>query len=63
MSTDRTDESLKFTLPYQLTHNIHRRVPDLLKAEKKENSQEGKIIVITGGGTGIGAVSRLHSCC
>jgi len=44
------------TLPFQLTQKIHRSVPDMLRPEKEENSQKGKIIVITGGGTGIGAV-------
>jgi hypothetical protein len=57
MSTDRSDPSLGFTLPFQLTKKIHRKVPDMLQAERKENSQQGKIVVITGGGTGIGAVS------
>lgn len=32
-------------------------MPDLLSPEKKENSQKGKIVVITGGGTGIGAAA------
>ena len=56
MITDRSDPSLEFTLPYQLTKKIHRKIPDALLAEKDENSQRGKIIVITGGGTGIGEV-------
>jgi hypothetical protein len=56
MSTDRSDPSLGFTLPFQLTKKIHRKVPDILQPERAENSQRGKIVVITGGGTGIGAV-------
>jgi len=57
MSTDRSDPLLAYTLPFQLTKKIHRKVPDLLSPEKKENSQKGKIVVITGGGTGIGAAA------
>jgi len=56
MSTDRSDPSLGFTLPFQLTKRTHRKVPDILQPERAENSQRGKIVVITGGGTGIGAV-------
>lgn len=59
MSTDRTDPNLAFTLPFQLTKTIHRKVQDELQPEKEENraTANGKIVVITGGGTGIGAVS------
>jgi hypothetical protein len=56
MSTDRSDPSLAWTIPFQLTKKIHRKVPDILLPEREENSQKGKIVVITGGGTGIGAV-------
>jgi hypothetical protein len=59
MSTDRSDPSLGYTLPFQLTKKIHRKVPDILQPEREENSQSGKIVVITGGGTGIGAVRYL----
>lgn len=69
MSTDRTDPSLEFTLPFQITKKIHRDVPPELSPELPENSAKGKIIVITGGGSGIGAVSsffalnpRSHQC-
>ena len=58
MSTDRSDPSLAYTIPYQLTKKIHRNVPEGLLPEKDENSQKGKIIVITGGATGIGEVRR-----
>ena len=51
------EPSLEYTIPFQLTKKLHRKVPDLLSPFKSENSQKGKIIVITGGGTGIGAVS------
>lgn len=60
MSTDRTDPSLGYTLPFQLTKKIHRKVPDVLSPEREENLQRGKIVVITGGGTGIGAVRLGH---
>lgn len=55
MSTDRSDPALAYTLPFQLTKKIHRKVPAELLPEDKKNAQPGKIIVITGGGTGIGA--------
>lgn len=57
MSTDRSDPSLGYTLPFQLTKKIHRKVPAQLSPELEENFQRGKIVVITGGGTGIGAVA------
>lgn len=57
MSTDRADPSLTYTLPYQITAKIHRDVPPELSPENPNSSAKGKIIVITGGGTGIGAVS------
>ena len=56
------DNSLKMTMPFQLTKKIHRSVPEYLQPEKPENSQKGKIIVITGGGSGIGAVSNDEAC-
>lgn len=58
MTTDRSDPSLAYTLPFQLTQTIHRAVPDILQPEKDENKQRDKIIVITGGGRGIGAVRK-----
>jgi hypothetical protein len=57
MSLDRSDPSLTYTLPFQLTKKIHRTVPDNLQPENKNLHAGGKIVVITGGGTGIGAVS------
>jgi hypothetical protein len=59
MTTDRSDPTLAYTLPFQLTKKIHRKVPDFLQPEREENNQKGKIVVITGGGSGIGAVSGL----
>lgn len=64
MSTDRNDPSLDYTLPFQLTKKIHRKFPDILHPERAENSQHGKIVVIRGGGTGIGAVRYpSHEAC
>lgn len=60
MTTDRSDPSLAHTLPFQITKKIWREVPPELSPELPENSAKGKIIVITGGGSGIGAVSFLH---
>ena len=50
------DNSLAYTMPFQLTKKINRDVYDYLSPENKENQQNGKIILVTGGGSGIGAV-------
>ncbi|KAK4947887.1 hypothetical protein LTR10_013395 [Elasticomyces elasticus] len=47
------DQSLDFTLPVQLTKKIYRDPYDYILPEN--NPQAGKIILITGGGSGIGA--------
>lgn len=62
MTTDRTDPTLAYTLPFQLTPTIHRKVSDILQPEREENKAvaQCKIVVITGGGTGIGAVSKVE---
>ncbi|KAK5194055.1 hypothetical protein LTR47_005354 [Exophiala xenobiotica] len=52
--SDTTDPSLAFTLPVQLTKTIHRQPYPFILPEN--NRQDGKIVLITGGGTGIGAV-------
>lgn len=60
----------KFTRPFQLTQTIHRDPYFDISADNPANSKKGQIIVITGGGTGIGAVSftpffleKLNFCC
>lgn len=64
MSVDREEPTLAYTLPFQLTQKIHRQVQEELSPEREENraTAQGKVVVITGGGTGIGAVSlkRMH---
>ena len=57
MSFDRSDPALAYTLPFQLTKKIDRTVPDNLRPESPDLDASGKIVVITGGGSGIGAVS------
>ena len=60
MSYDGSDPALAYTLPFQLTKKIHRTVPDNLHPETPDLNASGKIVVITGGGSGIGAVSILY---
>jgi hypothetical protein len=48
-----------FTKPYQLTKTIRRSPYPAISPENPSNSQTGKLIVITGGGTGLGAASSL----
>lgn len=56
------EESLEYTIPFQLTKTIRRDPYPAISYDKKELSAAGKIIVITGAGTGIGAVSYLLRC-
>lgn len=53
-------KSLEYTIPFQLTKTIRRDPYGAIAPENKENSAVGKIILITGGGTGIGAVGSSH---
>ena len=50
-------KSLEYTIPFQLTKKIRRDPYEAVSPDNKELSATGKIIIITGGGTGIGAVS------
>ena len=52
-------DSLAYTKPFQLTKTIHRDPYDALSPSKPENSAAGKIIIITGGGTGVGAAAAM----
>lgn len=47
----------QFTKPFLITKAFHRDPYPALSPEKPENSQKGKIIIITGGGAGIGAAA------
>jgi hypothetical protein len=51
----------QFTTPFAITKTVHRDPYPAISPEKPENSQAGKIIIITGGGSGIGAVCLLLS--
>src|SRR3954465_10296854 len=50
-----------YSRPKCLTKTMHRDPYPAISPEAPENSQSGKIILITGGGSGIGAVSTLPS--
>jgi hypothetical protein len=49
-------DPLEYTTPFQLTKTIRRDPYAALSPTKPSNSAQGKIVVITGGGTGLGAV-------
>ena len=49
-------DDLYYTHPFQITKQIRRDVYEYISPSNASNKQAGKIIVITGGGTGIGAV-------
>lgn len=51
------DETLDYTIPFQLTKTIRRDPYDAISPTNPELSAAGKVIIITGGGTGLGAVS------
>ncbi len=46
----------QYTGPFLLTRTGHRDPYPAISPENPRNSQAGKIIIITGGGSGIGAV-------
>jgi hypothetical protein len=49
----------QFTTPFAITKVVHRDPYPAISPERPENSQSGKVIIITGSGSGIGAVSFL----
>jgi hypothetical protein len=50
-----------YTTPFLVTKTGHRDPYPAILPSKLENSQQGKLIIITGGSAGIGAVSsRAH---
>ena len=51
------DPSLTYTLPFQLTKTIHRSVYDYISPANPTNAQPNKIVLVTGGGSGIGAAA------
>ena len=57
MSAQNADESLTYTLPFQLTKTIRRKVYDDISPANPANAQDGKIVLITGGGSGLGAAA------
>jgi len=46
-----------YTTPFLVTKTSHRDPYNAISPSKPENSQEGKLIIITGGGAGIGAAA------
>ncbi|ORY59302.1 uncharacterized protein BCR38DRAFT_351965 [Pseudomassariella vexata] len=46
-----------FTKPFNLTPKFHRDLYPFISPENPQNSQEGKIVVVIGGGDGIGAAA------
>ena len=48
-----------YTKPFLLTKTCHRSPYPAISPELAQNSQKGKIVIITGGGSGIGAVSEV----
>ncbi|KAJ5198268.1 short chain dehydrogenase-like protein [Penicillium cinerascens] len=50
-------KSLEYTIPFQLTKTIRRDPYSAISPDNKQNSAVGKVVLITGGGTGIGAAA------
>lgn len=46
-----------FTTPFQLTRSMHRDVYSEIDPKNSALSAKGKVIIITGAGGGLGAVS------
>ena len=46
-----------FTRPFQLTSTLHRQPYDAISPSNPANAQTGKLVLITGAGSGIGAAA------
>ena len=51
------DQSLQMTLPFALTPTLRRDPYPYISTDNPSNTQHGKIILVTGGGSGIGAAA------
>ena len=47
----------RFTSPFQLTKSMHRDIYPAVEPTNPDLSAKGKVIIITGAGGGLGAVS------
>ncbi|CAG8953902.1 hypothetical protein HYFRA_00010863 [Hymenoscyphus fraxineus] len=56
MTTSEIDPN-QWTTPFSFTKTIRRDPYPFLSPEKAENRQEGKVIIVTGAGSGIGAAA------
>lgn len=52
-----------FTTPFQLTKSMHRDVYPAIDPTNPALSAKGKIVIITGAGGGLGAVSPQKLAC
>ena len=57
---DQVDKNA-YTTPFLVTKTSHRDPYPAVLPSKPNNSQEGKLVIITGGGAGIGAVMNSTS--
>ena len=58
---EQTLDANMFTSPYQLTKSMHRDLYPAIEPSNPALSAKGKVIMITGAGGGLGAVSRAPS--
>ena len=54
---DQSFDANMFTMPYQLTKSMHRDLYPAIEPTNPALSVQGKVIIITGAGGGLGAVS------